>query len=313
MNTLIENQREIARWISAQHGSLRIAVAFWGSGALEELGLGNRGDVHILLELSAGATNPREVQKLMRKFPRRVRMLDRLHAKAWIADSGVLIGSANASANGLGFEGEESDHWRELGMTSNDPKIITQSQAWFDKQWKQSRPITPADLDAAKQLWARRRAARPELNEPKGHLLDAAAASPSDFADKRIYVVVVNEDLSEAGKEELDAATERAGVQQYAYESWRKGFPLNATLVTFYDYGDGLKQDRPPVYTTARTLMKGRLQLVFPEADVLGYTVKPFGKWKARFEYFAKHHSKKWKGGNICMELNDFIAATNER
>ena len=68
MTRLIQNQQQLAQWAREVKGSLDIAVAFWGEGAISELGLDQRqGDVRILLDLSAGATNPAVVRHLIQR------------------------------------------------------------------------------------------------------------------------------------------------------------------------------------------------------------------------------------------------------
>ena len=98
-------EREIKNLLSACSRA-RLAVAYWGSGAVARFGLNavrkRTVDIEITCDLMSGACNPSEVKKLIKLFgPDRVRTRDRLHAKAWITDVGCVLGSSNASANGL--------------------------------------------------------------------------------------------------------------------------------------------------------------------------------------------------------------------
>jgi HKD family nuclease len=87
-------------------------VAFWGQGALKALGLDQaQRKVRILLDLSAGATNPQVVRELLALHPEKVRNIPRLHAKTYIGENEITVGSANASANGLGIEGLAANKW----------------------------------------------------------------------------------------------------------------------------------------------------------------------------------------------------------
>ena len=80
------------------------AVAFWGRGA-EELtrGIGHD-NVKIICNLKSGGTNPYVIEVLQHQ---NVRQNDLLHAKVYLGDNAAIVCSANASANGLGFEGRE--------------------------------------------------------------------------------------------------------------------------------------------------------------------------------------------------------------
>ena len=52
MTRLIHDQQHLAKWVRDLKGSLDIAVAFWGAGAIEALGLDNPArEVRVLLNL----------------------------------------------------------------------------------------------------------------------------------------------------------------------------------------------------------------------------------------------------------------------
>lgn len=85
-------------------GPIYLAVAYWGQGALEALFPGRvKGQVHVVLNVAHGGTNPSTLDALMKRFPDRVRVNDALHAKIYASQSGAVVGSANASAGGLGL------------------------------------------------------------------------------------------------------------------------------------------------------------------------------------------------------------------
>jgi hypothetical protein len=89
---------------------VRVAVACWGAGsrALFDFGKAANKDVKIVCDLMSGACNPDEVESLIGFFgDDRVLTLDGLHAKVWLTEHGAIVGSSNASANGLGLEGDE--------------------------------------------------------------------------------------------------------------------------------------------------------------------------------------------------------------
>lgn len=84
------------------------AVAFWGCDAVTEL-FGTdqlqRPDVQVICDLSLGGTNPDTLRALGAPDNPNVRYRDGLHAKVFLSARGAIVGSANASNNGIGFMG----------------------------------------------------------------------------------------------------------------------------------------------------------------------------------------------------------------
>lgn len=124
----------------------RCAVAFWGRGA-EDWVAG--ADCRIIANLRMGGTNPYALEKMEAT----VRQSDTLHAKVYIGAERAVVASANASANGLGFEGVEQNGWIEAGYLLKDVQAVAE---WFDDQWAAAREITKGDIVAAKKVWAAR-------------------------------------------------------------------------------------------------------------------------------------------------------------
>jgi hypothetical protein len=88
---------------------------------------------------------------------------DTLHAKVYLSEKGAVVTSANASANGLGFEGAEQGNWIEAGTSFEDIESIVR---WFDRQWKEeTRKIEESDLKTAKNAHRQNRRRRPSLND----------------------------------------------------------------------------------------------------------------------------------------------------
>lgn len=130
--------------------SCQCAVAFWGQGSAKKIKK-NKSESKIICNLRTGGTNPYEIEELMRKAT--VRQCDKLHAKVYIGKKIFITASANASANGLGFEGGEQASWIEAGVRlKTNPEIVK----WFDIQWMRSREISPVDLEKAKVAWRHR-------------------------------------------------------------------------------------------------------------------------------------------------------------
>ena len=152
--------RTEVRRISRRPGKLRAAVAYWGDGATERIGLSERENpeqAQIICDLLSGSCNPGEITALMQRGIR-VKMLDRLHAKVWINGNEVILGSANASRNGLPVTDEDARQANiEAAFLSGDPSLSREVTKWFKNQWRLASEIDDDRLAQAGELWKRRR------------------------------------------------------------------------------------------------------------------------------------------------------------
>jgi hypothetical protein len=139
---------------------LYCAVAFWGRGAADSLGLPRVGQgLKIICNLSMGGTNPTEIRLLLGRGAK-VKQFDTLHAKVYIGDDEMLVTSANASNNGLGFEGLPQGTWIEAGAIG---PVQPQALKWFKQLWSEARQITQDDLRKAALAWEHRQRNLPTL------------------------------------------------------------------------------------------------------------------------------------------------------
>ncbi len=83
---------------------LKAAVAFIGEGSAEAL-FKNTG-AKIICDISMASTNPKELKKLNAPKNKNIRHIKALHTKVYLSKKGVVVCSANASENGVGFVGE---------------------------------------------------------------------------------------------------------------------------------------------------------------------------------------------------------------
>ena len=152
--------QEQVRQLTSRSGEVMAAVAYWGKGAAERTGLTDRdrsAGVRVICDLLSGACNPAEIEKLARRGVS-VKTLDRLHAKVWIAGDDVIVGSANASHNGLPGDDEETANASiEAAVLSRNRRLARQLAAWFEEQWSASSKIEQRHLDQAWDMWNRRR------------------------------------------------------------------------------------------------------------------------------------------------------------
>jgi PLD-like domain len=159
------------------------AVAYWGKNAAKRLGLDkNKKPVRIICDLWSYACNPSELQKLL-ELGFELKTKDGFHAKVYITTNRVIIGSANASINGLGDEDKE-DFELEAAVVSFDKAIIQAARVWFDNHWKTACEIDKPKLDKYRRLWLRRQRERSANN-----LLRLVVEDPTSIGET-IHLVV---------------------------------------------------------------------------------------------------------------------------
>ena len=152
-------QKQVKK-VTGRTGDLMVAVAYWGDGAAERTGLSHRKNprqVRIVCDLLSGACSPDEIESMIR-LGVRVKTLDRLHAKVWISGDRVILGSANASRNGLPNGDTESSNANiEAAVLSKDSDLSRRMTKWFEEQWRLAAIIDDDKLNLARRLWKRRR------------------------------------------------------------------------------------------------------------------------------------------------------------
>lgn len=236
---------EHIRTILGNAREARVAVAFWGHGAAEALGLANTScPLRIVCNLDTGGTNPGEVRSLLEIPGAEVRTNPNLHAKVWWTDKAVIVGSANASANGLGFEGAELSGWIEASVLTTDTAVIDAVARWFDNEvWPTtagSRIVGETDLERALRLWQQRRRERPYVWHEHS-LLDELLANPEAFRDRGDVIAVYGYGrLSRTAEElQIEAQEQRGDSKLEVYEGWEDVLSPGACVVDFRTYQTG--------------------------------------------------------------------------
>lgn len=311
--SLIQDQQDLARWVRNEKDHLEIAVAFWGAGAVEQLGLDDENKSYrVLLDLVSGGSNPKVVAQLLKLRPKLVRCVDRLHAKAFIGKSELVIGSANASSNGLGEEGSEATHWRELGLSSKSRRDIAAAQTWFNDLWKVSNKITPKMLIAAEAKWRKRQRSRP-LSLPAGtDLLTAVSANPNAFKNRDIYITVTTEKLSVKAERVRKEKAKETKAPAYMFEDWPK-MPVNAHLICFTDFnGNTIFKDGPGIYHTRADKQRGP-HFWIDKSTIEGLELGPLLRWRRRLEKARESNKPKWFSAyGFIMDLGEFVEEYSE-
>ncbi|MCP3471803.1 phospholipase D-like domain-containing protein [Bradyrhizobium sp. CCGUVB1N3] len=221
---------------------LRLAVAFWGKGASKMLRLSSAKRGRVICNLESGACNPAEIRKLRASKKFRIKTHAQLHAKLYWSPTGVVVGSSNASANGLVVGADVAKGWREVNVLFDQQDQVRRAGERFDALWKQAKPITKILLDEADLKWRARAKATKVLSVKSKTLFGAYAEDPSIFRDERIFLAIYDSYLSREASAEQKKWRAKKETEQFedgllaksstltTYEGWRK-MPAGAWLI----------------------------------------------------------------------------------
>lgn len=152
--------KEISKGLKA--GPADLAVAFWGKNAARTLRLTNvKQTLRIICDAYSGACNPDELRVLLGNRKVEIKWLNGLHAKVYILPDVVIVGSANASANGLGDESMEAKNTEAAALTT-DERFRAAAKQWFEKLWSSADAVslTEAHIEEIRRRWKLRQLAR---------------------------------------------------------------------------------------------------------------------------------------------------------
>lgn len=204
-------------------GFIRLAVAFWGKGAIELLGL-DRADLtaEILCNLDSGACNPAELRRMQALPGVTLKSHPSLHAKVYWTAAGAVTGSSNASANGLALEGDAAAGWREANILLDDPAILARISVWLDSMFEQGREILEEDLIRAEEVWKSRARMAPTGTRLVGDFLSAFTQAPGHPAWKQVKLAYSSDGLEDQDQAWLEAEQEKGhlALEVSAYGQW---------------------------------------------------------------------------------------------
>ncbi|MEI2387635.1 phospholipase D family protein [Breoghania sp. JC706] len=218
-----------------------LAVAFWGAGAVDRLGLDRAGlTLKILCNLESGACNPDELRRIRKLSNVELRSYAKLHAKVYWPPEGAVIGSSNASANGLALEGDAAEAWAEANVRLDDPEELNDIGEWFDAIFAEGIVICDADLDRAELVWKSRVNAAPTGKPLTGNLMTAFANAPDHPAWRRVKLAYWTDLLEKRDQAWLDREEEAGRLPHTisAYSGWNDRISANDWLLDF-DMSEG--------------------------------------------------------------------------
>lgn len=213
----------VIRDLLAGTSHARLAVAFWGKGAIGRLGLDQPGlTAEILCNLESGACNPAELRRLYDHPSISLRSHPALHAKVWWTAEGAVLGSSNASANGLAVEGDAAGGWHEANVALSDPAMLADIDRWFTKLSDAGYAVEPEDIERAAQLWKARVRIAPTGRRLAQTLFAAWRSAPAHAVWKKLHVAWCRDGLSDKDSEWLAREVEagRLTSEISAYDGW---------------------------------------------------------------------------------------------
>ena len=208
LHTAIRKLLEEAEWAM-------IAVAYWGIGATDKLiprSLDGSKTV-IACDFMSGACNPKEIATLIDRVGKLtggigkgkpfagVGKQAKLHAKVWITDKAAIIGSSNASSNGLGEEGAALLRSIEANLYVDDRATLNALENWFIENIK---PELITDTDFKRVIALRKQPPRKPLPNSVD-ILSALQEDPAIFDNDDLWIWIwQSEDYSAKALKRLE-------------------------------------------------------------------------------------------------------------
>jgi hypothetical protein len=218
------------RQMKARQLSVSVAAPFWGLGAATTLGLQQGPEIRILCRFDSPACNPKALLELV-NVGAAIRSHRRLHAKLYVTESVVIVGSSNPSKYGVTQDGDVFGGTVEANILTDHPAIVGEVRGLFDRLWRDkvlSSPVTRRMIE----LEIRRRELEPPALPPRvlaaRSLLAASREAPTLFS--QVLVVAYDKGLSPGGRSALGrlqdqaaAADDELGVADFR-NAWGYGF-----------------------------------------------------------------------------------------
>lgn len=198
---------------------VKCAVAFWGNhGFFEAEALGGvTKDWQIICDIQMGGTSRDALVKLGAPTEPNLKFRNGLHAKVYISDRGVVVGSANASARGLGV-GDNPASLLEAGMFhKHGGKAWRDATVWFDEIFGKADQVDETALREADRRY------RPPLGISVKNsgmsLLEQVKSKPDYFAEQQIsFAISTHEATPNELKIAADQSYEARGPQNLTRE-----------------------------------------------------------------------------------------------
>ncbi len=187
------------------------AVAFWGRGAEELLPSAQGQAPRVICNVTLGGTNPSTLQKLSSIHGDQLRHHVNLHAKVYISDKGLVVGSANASDNGIGLTGAKAALVEAGSFYEANTGPWRDALDWFNLAFASSPVVDEKAIAIASRTWMPPRTPGRGQAAVPGSLFSLVCAQPNAFSD--IGFVFVDEVNDREVLEDLIAKEAQEGGQ----------------------------------------------------------------------------------------------------
>jgi site-specific DNA-cytosine methylase len=182
----------IRKLVTEENAILRLAVAYWGSKALELLNIdqSTSKDIRIICDPWKGGCDPDVLQSLFEDKKFEIRHTRNIHAKVYLGTSSVIVGSSNASSNGIGSISGNKSHYIEAAINSKESNILRTATQWFDQQFGDdfSTLLTEADISEIRSIWADTQLRRQISESVELSLIEALGSGPiKSVADQLVF------------------------------------------------------------------------------------------------------------------------------
>jgi hypothetical protein len=259
--------------LKARQRRVSLAAPFWGLGAASMLGLRRGPEIRVLCRFDSPACNPKALLELI-KVGALIRSHRRLHAKLYITDAAVIIGSSNPSRYGVTQEGDILGGTVEANILTDDSSVVGETRDLFQRLWDDQMETTQVSSRMVEQE-IRRRELDPPAITPRTltarSLLSACREAPELFG--KVFVVAYNTGLGDGGKAALKqlqsqsgASDEELGIADFR-NAWGYQFE-NAPLAGSWLVDLSCKGKSPRVWGASRVPLPALRLRVRGENDV---------------------------------------------
>ena len=226
----------------------------------------------------------------------------------------VVVGSSNASANGLSYQDDECNGWDEANIYSCNPTLVGEMGTWFDTLWnKKACIIKNEDLTDAYEAWSKRRRQLTFPPRDGRDLLTILTEDPKQYEGRRVYLAVFTEylgDVEEANVERIKKDEGYAGNMD-AFLDW-DDLPVDAVLLSVhFDKENGVVEfddwcEMPKEKELRRDARDKKNYNFYRKLKKNDFPVFKKNKQWDNGVNLLKNDKDKWKKGGAFVDIYEF-------
>lgn len=292
---------EAIRYVVGGKG-VKCAVAFWGNhGFFEAEALGGvTKDWQIICDIQMGGTSRDALEKLGAPTEPNLKFRNGLHAKVYISDRGVVVGSANASAGGLGFDGKPARLLEAATFYEPNSEAGLEALQWFERIFEDANEVDDAALREAEQRYRRPMIINKDNSKQNSFLQSVAACADQlegvSFAITRDFIS--NEAVTDSALNIEVADPELLGK----FRDWKPGPEYVFVKWPYSDIDKG-----------AKTIVEFYIERNGKEKKVFCHQVYQSFRWKSdpslcniyTEQSSIVHNGMNMEGPEICKQMTE--------